>query len=453
MAKKIYLIDGNSFIYRMFFGLPEFSTKTWEVVNAIFGMAKFFVHQLVRENPDYVVFITDAPWKNFRDEIFSEYKATRDRMPDNLKSQMQWIHTLIKSMWIDIISIPWYEADDVIGTLANKYCWNLDYEVDILSWDKDLYALISNNVMVYDTMKRKKFGIEECKEKFWVTPDGIIDYLAIVWDKADNIPWIDWFGPKKAVWLINEIGWVENIYEEVKKVVSEEKKFSDFSKEIQSCFKWKTFEKLVKSQNDAILSKKLATIALDVDLEDFELENFIFHPKKLLNNQAKELFRKYEFFSLLWEVEEKKMQKWADLDLKVNIIWDEQWLEELLTKILPLQGGDVWKAEGGEIVLDTETTSLNIMQAQLVWISIYLDDSNIFYINRLHKWPQVSDSKLKDFLNKIFNLDITIIWHNLKYDLEILELFLKWEDRIMEKWIDNLQEKKSWEEKQMVLWI
>ncbi len=423
MAKKIYLIDGNSFIYRMFFGLPEFSTKDWEVVNAIFGMAKFFVHQLVRENPDYVIFITDAPGKNFRDEIFADYKATRDRMPDNLKSQMKWIHTIIESMWIDIISISWYEADDVIGTLANKYSWNLDYEVDILSGDKDLYALISKNIMVYDTMKRKKFGIEETKEKFWVTPDWIIDYLAIVWDKADNIPWIDWFGPKKAVWLINGIWWVEEIYKEVKKVVSEEKKFSDFEKSIQSCFKWKTFEKLINSQEDAFLSKKLATIALDVDLDDFELENFVFHPKELLNDDAKKLFRKYEFFSLLWEVEEKKMQKWEELNLNVNIIWDDEWLDKLQNNISKYK----------KIVLDTETTSLSIMQAQLVWISLYLDDENIFYINRLHKWPQVHDSKLKDFLNKIFNLDITIIWHNLKYDLEILELFHKQENRKVEE--------------------
>ncbi len=418
VKKKIYLIDGNSFIYRMFFGLPEFSTKQWEVVNAIFWMAKFFVHQLVREKPDYLIFITDAPWKNFRDEIFSEYKATRDRMPDNLKSQMNWIHSMIQTMGIDIISIAWYEADDVIWTLAHTYSWNTDYEVDILSWDKDLYALISENVKVYDTMKKKKFGIEECKEKFWVTPEGIIDYLAIVWDKADNIPWIDGFGPKKAVWLINSIGWVEQIYEEVDKIKSEKTIFTDYEKSIQSCFKWKTFEKLQASKQNAILSKKLATIALDVNLDDFNLENFKFYPEELLNDTVKWLFRGYEFFSLLWEVEQKKLKRWKDLGLKVQIIGDNQWLEELLNKISNYK----------KIVLDTETTSLNIIQAELVWISIYLDDSNIFYINRLHSWPQIWDTNIKDFIENIFNQNITIIWHNLKYDLEIIELFLGQKD-------------------------
>ncbi len=437
--KKIYLIDGNSFIYRMFFWLPEFSTKDWKVVNAIFGMAKFFVHQLTRENPDYVIFITDAPGKNFRDEIYSDYKATRDRMPDNLKSQMDWIHEIISKMWIDIISISWYEADDVIGTLAHKYSWNLDYEVDILSWDKDLYSLISKNVVVYDTMKRKKFWIDETKEKFWVTPDGIVDFLAIVWDKADNIPWIDWFGPKKAVGLINEVWNIDAIYSEVKKVESWEKKFSDYEKSIQSCFKWKTFEKLVNSQDDAILSKKLATIALDVSLEDFELDNFIFHPNELLTPEVKEQFRKYEFFSLLWESSQKKLQTWDNLKLKVNIVWDDQWLEELLSKIVKYKN----------ITLDTETTSLKIMEAELVWVSIYLDDDNIFYINRLHEGPQIWDWELKDFLNKIFKLDITIIGHNLKYDLEIIELFLWKDNREMGKSMID-----SWtEDSQLWLWI
>lgn len=436
--KKIYLIDGNSFIYRMFFWLPEFSTKDWKVVNAIFGMTKFFLHQLTRENPDYVVFITDAPWKNFRDEIFSEYKATRDRMPDNLKIQIDWIHDIISKMWIDIISIPWYEADDVIWTLAHQYSWNLDYEVDILSGDKDLYSLISKNVVVYDTMKRKKFWIDETKEKFWVTPDGIIDFLAIVWDKADNIPWIEWFGPKKAVWLINEIWNIEDIYNEVAKVESWEKKFSDYEKSIQSCFKWKTFEKLISSQDDAVLSKRLATIALDVELDGFELEKYVFQPKELLTTEVQELCREYEFFSLLWESQQKELQTWKDLNLKVNIIWDNEWLEEVFDKIKTFEN----------ITLDTETTGLDIMQAELVWVSLYLDDENIFYINRLHVWPQVWDVKLQEFIQKILNLDITIIGHNLKYDLEIIELFLDWESReaVKGNWTAELQD-------QLWLWI
>jgi len=106
MAKKIYLIDGNSFIYRMFFALPEFSTKDGKIVNAVFGMAKFFVGQLRKENPEYLIFIKDARGENFRHKLYTEYKATRDRMPDNLRAQIADIEKMIGLMGIDIVEIP-----------------------------------------------------------------------------------------------------------------------------------------------------------------------------------------------------------------------------------------------------------------------------------------------------------------------------------------------------------
>ena len=423
--KKIYLIDANSFIYRMFYGVPEFITKKGEYVNAVFGIARFFLEQLVREDPDYIIFIKDAKWKNFRHDLDENYKATRDRMPDNLRSQMPIISDMIKKMGIPIIEISGVEADDVIWTLAKKYNWSDECEVDILTWDKDLYSLVSKNVYIYDTMKRKKFGPVETEEKFWVKPNMIIDYLAIVWDKADNIPWIDGFWPKKAVDLINTIWTVEEIYKlleennfenisekEVKTFLLEEFSEED-TKKIFWCFKWKTFEKLVNSKENAFLSKKLATIELNVEIPNFNLEDYIFNPKIYLNEEIKVLFRELEFNSLLNE-EPPKLKKWDDLWLNVEIINENNKLNELFSKIKNCK----------KIVLDTETTSLDIMKAKLVWISIYLDDKNIFYINRLHKWESVDDKNLKTFLNEIFELDILIIGHNIKYDLEIIELFL-----------------------------
>lgn len=413
--KKIYLIDWNSFIYRMFFALPEFSTKDWKVVNAIFWMAKFFVSTLVKEKPDYIIFIKDAPWWNFREEIYTDYKATRDRMPDNLRSQIEDIEKMISMMKIDIVEIAGYEADDVLWTLAKKLWSDTKNQVFILSWDKDLFSLISENIFVYDTMKKIIFDSEKTVEKFWVEPKFITDYLAICWDKADNIPGIEGFWPKKAVDLINNIWWIEKIYEEVQKIESWEKKFSDFDKSIQSCFKWKTFERLISSKENAFLSLKLATIDLNVSLENFDLENFIFKPENFKNEEVLNYFQELEFNSLLEEWDFKtKMQTWKDLNLKVKIIQKDVDLEKIFEKI----------KNSEKISFDTETTSLDIMQADLVWVSIYLDDENIFYINRLHKWEKVSDLALKSFLKKIFSLDILIIWHNLKYDLEIIENFL-----------------------------
>ncbi len=417
--KKIYLIDWNSFIYRMFFALPEFTTKDWKVVNAIFWMAKFFVSTLVKEKPDYVVFIKDAKWENFRHKLYADYKATRDRMPDNLRSQIEDIEKMISILKMQIVEIPGYEADDVLWTLAKKLWEDKNNKVFILSGDKDLFSLISENIFVYDTMKKVQFDEEKTKEKFWVEPKFIIDYLAICWDTADNIHWIDWFWPKKAIDLINNIWWVEKIYEEVEKVNSWEKKFSDFEKSVQSCFKWKTFEKLVNSRENAFLSLKLATIDLSVNLENFDLEDFKFVPENFKNEEILEYFKSLEFNSLIEEWDfSVKMQTWKDLNLKVKIVDSKEKLEELFKKI----------KQKKEIVFDTETTSLNVMEASLVWVSIYLDDENIFYINALHSGKKVEISDLKNFLKNVFNLDILIVWHNLKYDLEIIENFLNREE-------------------------
>lgn len=420
--KKIYLIDGNSFIYRMFFALPEFSTKDWKVVNALFWMAKFFVSSLVKQNPDYIVFVKDAYWDNFRHDIYADYKSTRDRMPDNLRTQIWDIETMIKKMWIDIIEIWWFEADDVIWTLSVRLWKDENNEIYILSWDKDLYSLITENVSVYDTMKRKVFNPEKTKEKFWVEPKLIIDYLSIVWDKADNIPGIDWFWPKKAVDLINNIWTIDKIFIEVDNVKNEKKTFLDFDKSIQSCFKWKTFEKLLISKEDAFLSKRLATIELDMDLWDFDLEKFKFKPDNLLNKDVIDFFHKHEFHSLVWEDNVVEMKNWDSLGLKSHIINNKNNLDNLFKLIKTKK----------EIVLDTETTSLDIMEAKLVWISIYIDDEKIYYINKLHEWEKVLDIDLKKFLNDVFSLDILIIGHNIKYDLEILELYLKWEKQSIE---------------------
>jgi DNA polymerase-1 len=269
-------------------------------------------------------------------------------------------------------------------------------------------------VKIYDTMKRKKFGIEESTQKFWVPPEWVIDFLAIVWDKADNIPWIDGFWPKKAVWLINEIGTVDEIYKEVEKVVSWEKKFSDYEKSIQSCFKWKTFEKLQNSKENALLSKKLATIELQVDLWDFALENYIFQPDTLINEKTRELFKRYEFFSLMWENEQKVMKKFNDLWLNIEIIQDDKSLGKFEEKVKTTK----------KVVIKVIATSKDIFEADIVWISMHINDENSVYISRLHEKSSINDTRLKSLIQNMFDSDIMIIWHDIKFDLKILDIFL-----------------------------
>lgn len=396
--KKIYLIDWSSFIYRMFFALPEFSTTSWEVVNAVFGIAKLFLNQFVKENPDYIIFVKDAKWENFRHQIYKDYKATRDKMPDNLKSQMSLIDKLLLSLNIKSIEKPWFEADDIIWTLATLLWQNNDFEVFILSWDKDLFSLTTKNVKIYDTQKQKIYDDIEAQKKFEIPSKYIIDYLSIVWDMSDNIPWIPWFWPRKAISLINTYWSLEEIYNHI-----DDRDFIITKKNLDI---------LKENKEIAFLSKKLATIDKNVNLKNFFLEDYKFSKNNLLNDNSKEFFTKYEFYSLYKE--EKKLKTWDELNLNVNLITNDLDLEKLFDKIKLFK----------EIVLDTETTSLQVMQANLVWVSIFLDEKNIYYINFWHIWDKVSNKWLKDFFTNLFLLDIKIIWHNLKYDLEIIQNFL-----------------------------
>ena len=397
----------------MFFALPEFSTKDGRVVNATFGMAKFFVGQLVKEKPDYLIFIKDAKWNNFRHELYSDYKATRERMPDNLRSQIWDIEEMIGHMNIDIIEVPGYEADDVIGTLAVDLGKTEKYEIYILSGDKDLYALVNEQVSIYDTQRKKISWPEETFEKFWVKAECVRDYLAICWDTSDNIPGIAGIWPKKATVLLNYFGTLEKIYEAIAEISSWGWK-EWFEEEVQKILKWKTLEKFIVWRENAFLSQKLATLACDVELKDFDLADYEFQPKEIFTPELYDFFKELEFSSLL-EKQESELQTWKSLWKKVQIIWDSQWLQELWDKITKQK----------ELVLDTETTSLNPREAELVGVSILLDKDTIYYINHLHQWPKVTLSELQAFIRNILESKLTIIWHNIKYDLQILEHFLQ----------------------------
>ena len=409
--KKLYLIDGNSFIYRMFFALPEFSTSTGKTVNATFWIAKFFLGQLRNENPDYVLFIRDAKGKNFRHDLYADYKATRDRMPDALRDQISDIQTLVEKMGFESIEIPGYEADDVIATIAKKY--ENQFDIYILSWDKDLHALVWENIKIYDTLKKKILWIPETREKFWIHDVSLItDYLAIAGDTSDNIPGIAGIWPAKAVPLLNEVGSVEQIYETVDKLQQGQK--IELTPESKKILSGKTLEKIIDGKESALLSKKLATLDTNVDVSHINIEKFIFTPENILNDEVKVFFKEFEFFSLLWE-EKKEEKRWKELNLKVKIIWDNEWLQNL-EKIIE---------KYDEIVLDTETTSLNPIEAEIVGISIFLSEENIYYINAGHRGPQVPRWELQSFLSHLLASKKTIIGHNLKYDLQVIEVFLK----------------------------
>ena len=321
---------------------------------------------------------------------------------------------MIARMNMQIIEIPWFEADDVIGTLATRLGQESTNEIYILSWDKDLYALVNEQVKVYDTQRKKISGPQETFEKFWVPANCVRDYLAICGDTSDNIPGIDGIGPVKAQILLNYFWTLEKIYEAIDTLQAFEISYDELPEEVWKNLKWKTLEKFIAGKENAFLSQKLATLATDVSLPDFDLSDFEFSKEYITTPELIDFFEVFEFHSLIRDTQ-KKLSNWTTLGKKVQIVWENSALEELSLKL----------ANSDTIVLDTETTDLDVRKAELVWVSILLSEHEIYYINRLHSWPKVGDTNLQIFINSLLSSKKIIIWHNLKYDLQILEIFLE----------------------------
>ncbi len=386
MKNKIYIIDWHNFIYRIFYAVPKFTLKDGTPINAVFGLTKMIISWYEQDKPDNLIFVLDSKWKNFREEFYPEYKWTRDRMPDDLRIQEKLILEMLNTFKITPISQEWYEADDIIWTLVKTLKKDQNNDIYILSWDKDLYQFIDTNVSIYDTMKRKIFHKKEAIEKFVVSPEFIVDYLAICWDSSDNIPWIPWFWPKKAEELINKFWNLEEIYNHINEL------------------SLKTKEILVQNKERAFLSKKLATIYVSVDLKNFELSNYLFSKKELINKNVIELFKKFEFKSLIPEKYIWEIKNFSNLWFKINEIESENELKNLIDRIV--KNKRIWFSSYGK------------WDFQLDWISIFLWEKEVYNINS-------SKVYLKDFLEKILNLDLEIIWFDLKEDLKKVWWYLE----------------------------
>ncbi len=244
--------------FRAFYAVRPLTSSQGVPVNAVYGFISMIVKLMKDKNPDHIVFCYDRKEPSFRKDLYADYKANRTTMPDDLQVQMPYLKKVANLFGITDIEVPSFEADDLIGTIA-KMAEKEDYEVFIVSGDKDFCQLISPQVFLYDTMKDIIFTPELVKEKHGVTPAQFIDYLAITGDVSDHIPGIAGIGPKGAVKLIDQLGSVENIYNNLDKIESAGIK-----------------QKLIASEKNAFLSKKLVSIVCDVPLgktlDDFKLK-------------------------------------------------------------------------------------------------------------------------------------------------------------------------------------
>ncbi len=256
-SKKIYIVDVSSMFFRAYYAIRPLTSTKGVPVNAVYGFISMIAKLMKDKNPDHIVFCYDRKEPSFRKDLYVEYKANRTVMPDDMQVQMPYLKQVANLFGICDLEVPSYEADDLIGTIA-CLARKEDYESFIVSGDKDFCQLVGPKVFLYDTMKDVIFDEVLVKEKHGVTPDQFIDFLAIVGDSSDNIPGIAGIGPKGAQKLIEDFGDLNGIYKSLEKVTSKSIK-----------------EKLTVSKENAFLSKKLATIVCDVQInktmDDFKL--------------------------------------------------------------------------------------------------------------------------------------------------------------------------------------
>ncbi|HOP84921.1 MAG TPA: DNA polymerase I [Syntrophorhabdaceae bacterium] len=298
-SKKIFLVDGHSYLYRAFFATPHLSNSVGLPTNAIYAFINMIKKLIKSHSPDVLAVAFDSKAPSFREEIFKEYKAQRPPMPDNLSIQIPYVKKIISAMGFEVLEKEGYEADDIIGTIV-KSLEGVDAQIWIITGDKDMMQLVTDRVFLYDTMKNAVIGAKEVEERFGIPPCRMIDFLALTGDTSDNIPGVSGIGDITAKSLVNEFGSLENIYKNIDKIKRDSVK-----------------KKLINGKDSAFMSKALATIKTDCPV-DFNIFNC--EVKKEDTDALRVLYRELEFVTLLNELKPdkgdvKKIQKAEKLEV------------------------------------------------------------------------------------------------------------------------------------------
>ena len=398
-TKPVVLVDGSSYLFRAFFALPELKTTKGHPTGAIRGVISM-IRRLVKDyagSPIAVIF--DAPGKTFRDDLYPEYKANREAMPDDLREQIEPIHEIIRAMGIPLFIVPGVEADDVIGTLAQQAS-DAERHTVVSTSDKDMAQLVSNHVTLVNTMTDTKMDAQGVAEKFGVPPERIIDYLALVGDTVDNIPGVPKVGPKTAAKWLTQYGTLDDIITRADEVGG------------------KVGENLRNSLDQLPLSKELATIKCDVEL-DIHLTDLT--PNEPDESALLEYFAAWEFKSWVEELQGGSGTAAAVLPEQAAVEVDY----ECVSDTAALQAWVKKLKAAGTFAIDTETTSINYMQAHLVGFSFAVKPGEAAYVPVGHDYagapPQLSLEEVLAALKPLLeDPKLVKVGQNLKYDMSVL---------------------------------
>lgn len=226
--KKFYILDGSGFLFRAYHAFPYMTNSDWFNVNVAYGFMRMMV-KLFLDKPDYLVIARDAPSKTLRHEMDETYKANRPEADPDLKRQIPYTQEIVAQLHIPSIQIPWFEADDIIATLARTYKQQENMQVIVVSSDKDLKQLIDDNVIVKDAMKNIDTTKKSFIQEYGFEPTYMLDYLTLIGDSSDNIPWVPGIGPKRAQTLIQKYNTIEQMYQHLDEMSQ------DLSSKLQEC--------------------------------------------------------------------------------------------------------------------------------------------------------------------------------------------------------------------------
>ncbi len=409
---RLILVDGSAYIFRAYYGLPPMNRADGTPINAVFGFTNMLVKLIEDYSDDKMIVIFDAARENFRNEIYREYKANRGEAPDDLIPQFPLIRECVKSFNIPQLEIEGFEADDLIATyvrLAEKD----KIETIIVSSDKDLMQLVSNNVTMLDPMKNKKIETKDVEEKFGVHPDKVIFIQALTGDKVDNIPGAPGIGPKTASQLINEYNDIDGLIKNLDKIKQEKRR-----------------KILKESENDIRISLELVTLKNDVKIPEDINKIKTYNELKNEKNNIFEFLKEQGFRSTSERLKSNSfistdnhniIQK-KEIEPKYQLINSKKNFEKVLTEI----------EKKGICAIDTETNSLNIAKAKLVGISICYSEDISYYIPINHTTldgskkidHQLEENYVISHINKICkNESILKIGQNIKYDIRILHKY------------------------------
>ena len=395
-----YLIDGSGYIFRAYYALPPLSRKSDGMpTGAVSGFCSMLFKLLEdsksndnKHKPTHFAVIFDSARKNFRNEIYSDYKANRSDAPDDLIPQFEFIRKSVKAFNLPSIELINYEADDLIATYVEQILKE-GAKATIVSSDKDLMQLYKKNIRIYDPMKNKFVSNEDVNNKFGVNPDKVIDVQALAGDSSDNVPGVPGIGVKTAAELINQYGNLENLLKNADKIKQNKRR-----------------ETLIQNKDKAIVSKKLVTLKKDVPVKNKISE---FQLKEIDKNKLYSFLREMEFNRLLssaistyGEIEFSNKTKDFDKEEKDYKISNKNY--ELIEKEEDI---DKWlneAEENGEIAVDTETNSLDPHQAKLVGISFSTKIGRACYIPIGHTEGKNLD-EIRDYYLPFIKLNFIII--------------------------------------------